>query len=139
MRLNSSPWWLWLIPIVVLIIATTKMPYEYYTFTRITICGFAVFFAVAGWAGSPLSRICSAILGLVAVLFNPVMMASLGGPRVEAAARVRSDPGRDTHADLPVNELQPATHCRAAFRSRLRRLSPTRIHLPHSLGLIIVK
>lgn len=34
---------------------------------------------------------------------------------------------------------QPATHCRAAFRSRLRRLSPTRIHLPHSLGLVIVK
>lgn len=56
-----------------LLIATARMPYKYYTFARIVVCGFATFFAFVGWAeGSP-SRVWSAIFGLVVVLFNPIV------------------------------------------------------------------
>ncbi len=73
MRLKSIPWWLWLIPIVLLFIATEKMPYGYYTFTRIAVCGFAAVFAYLEWEGGSISRIWASILGLVAVLFNPIL------------------------------------------------------------------
>ncbi len=72
MRLTSIPWWLWLTPIVLLLVATMRMPYGYYTFIRITVCGLAALFAVLGWEGGSASRIWSAILGLVAILFNPI-------------------------------------------------------------------
>jgi hypothetical protein len=67
------PWWLWLIPIALLFIAIEKMPYGYYTFTRIVVCGFAVFFAFVAWEDGPVSRLWSAIFGLLAVLFNPII------------------------------------------------------------------
>jgi hypothetical protein len=48
------------------------MPYGYYTFTRIVLCGFAAFFSFVAWEGSSVSRLWSAIFGLMLVLFNPI-------------------------------------------------------------------
>jgi hypothetical protein len=73
MRINAISWWLWLVPIVLLFVATERMPYGYYTFIRIIVCGFAAFFAFVAWEGASVSRLWSAIFGLLAVLFNPVM------------------------------------------------------------------
>ena len=73
MQFKSIPWWLWLIPIALLLIATAKMPYGYYTFTRIVVCGLAAVFAFVAWGGGPVSRIWSVIFALVAVLFNPII------------------------------------------------------------------
>jgi hypothetical protein len=71
--LKSIPWWVWLIPIALLLIAIERMPYGYYTFTRIVICGFAALFAFVAWEDSLVSRLWSAIFGLLAVLFNPLI------------------------------------------------------------------
>jgi hypothetical protein len=72
MQFKSIPWWLWLIPIAILLIATQKLPYGYYTITRIVVCGFAGFLAWMGWEESSASRGWSTVLGIVAVLFNPI-------------------------------------------------------------------
>lgn len=69
MQLKSVPWWLWLIPIALLFAATARVPYGYYIFTRIAVCGSAGFIAVAGWEGS---RIWSVTFALLAVFFNPL-------------------------------------------------------------------
>ncbi len=53
------------------------MPYGYYTFTRIVVCGFAAVFAYLAWEGGSISRIWAAVLGLVAVLFNPIFLIYL--------------------------------------------------------------
>jgi hypothetical protein len=73
MRVSSIPWWLWLAPIALLLLATARMPYGYYTVTRIAVAGFACFLALVGWEDSVISRMWSAILGCVAVLFNPII------------------------------------------------------------------
>jgi hypothetical protein len=73
MRVNSIPWWLWLVTIVLLFVATERMPYGYYTFTRIAVSGFAFFLAFVGWEDSLASRIWSVILCSIAVLFNPII------------------------------------------------------------------
>jgi hypothetical protein len=73
LHFKSIPWWLWLIPIALLFIATARMSYGYYTFTRIVVCGFAAFFAFVAWEDGPVSRLWSAIFGLLAVLFNPLI------------------------------------------------------------------
>ena len=72
-RVNSIPWWLWLVPIALLFVATERMPYGYYTFTRATVCGFASFLAFVGWKDSVESRIWSVIFGCIAILFNPII------------------------------------------------------------------
>ena len=69
MQFKSIPWWLWLVPIAVLLTATAKLPYGYYTFTRIVICGSLAFIAVAGWERY---RFWSVAFALLAVLFNPI-------------------------------------------------------------------
>jgi hypothetical protein len=73
MQFKSIPWWLWLIPVAMLLIATARMPYGYYTFTRIVVCGFAALFAFVAWEGGPGSRVWSVIFAFVAVLFNPII------------------------------------------------------------------
>jgi hypothetical protein len=69
MQFKSIPWLLWLIPVALLLVATARLPYGFYTFTRVVVCGSALFIALAGWERF---RIWSAIFGLVAVLFNPL-------------------------------------------------------------------
>ena len=73
MRVNSIPWWLWLAPIALLFPAIARMPYGYYTVTRIAVAGFACFLALVGWEDTAISLMWSAILGCVAVLFNPMI------------------------------------------------------------------
>ena len=73
MQFRSVPWWLWLIPIGVLLIATSRMPYGFYTFTRIVVSVFAAYFAFVAWKGESLSQVWTAIFGLIAILFNPVI------------------------------------------------------------------
>ncbi len=60
MRVNSIPWWLWIIPIVLLFVAAERMPYGYYMLTRIVVCGFAAFLAFVAWKESLSSRVWSA-------------------------------------------------------------------------------
>jgi hypothetical protein len=49
------------------------MLYGYYTLTRIVVCGFAFFLAFVGWEDRVVSRVWSAILCGIAVLFNPII------------------------------------------------------------------
>jgi hypothetical protein len=73
MHIKTIPWWLWLIPTALLLIATTRMPYGYYTFTRIVTCGFAIFVAFISWQEeSSASKLWSAAYLLIAALFNPI-------------------------------------------------------------------
>jgi len=42
MQIRATPWWLWLVPIAFLIIATQKIPYGYYNVYKahsVRICG----------------------------------------------------------------------------------------------------
>ncbi len=73
MRLNSVPWWLWIVPIVLLFMAAERMTYGYYALTRIVVCGFATFLAFVGWEDSVASRTWSAIFCCIAALFNPII------------------------------------------------------------------
>jgi uncharacterized protein (DUF3820 family) len=74
---KTIPWYVWLIPIAVLLVATTRMPYGYYTFTRIVVCGAAIWFAWLGWNEGQVGKALSVLLVLVAVLFNPVIPVHL--------------------------------------------------------------
>jgi hypothetical protein len=73
MLFKSIPWWLWVIAIALLFIATERVPYGYYTITRIFVCGLGACFAYVGWEGGLVSRAWSTIFGLIAVLFNPII------------------------------------------------------------------
>jgi hypothetical protein len=73
MNLKSIPRWSWIATIVILLLATERMPYGYYTLTRIVVCGFAAYLAYAGWNGNVLSRLWSSVFCLLVVLFNPVV------------------------------------------------------------------
>jgi hypothetical protein len=71
MQLKSLPLWLWITPIALLVIAVGRLPYGYYTFTRIVVFGFAATLAYLGWQRSTIGSLSSAIFGLISVLFNP--------------------------------------------------------------------
>jgi hypothetical protein len=73
MNLQAIPWWCWLIPVVLLLVATARMPYGYYTFTRVVVCGFATFLAVTGSDGGTTTRAWSVLFALLAVLFSPIV------------------------------------------------------------------
>jgi hypothetical protein len=73
MQTKSVAWWLWLIPIVILLIAVARVPYGYYTFTRIVVCGSAAFLAFSSWADGGLNKGWAVIFALIAVLFNPLI------------------------------------------------------------------
>jgi hypothetical protein len=73
MRLNSIPWWLWLVPIVLLFLATERMPYGYYTLTRIIVCGFASCLVFVSREDIVVSRVWSAVFFCIAILFNPII------------------------------------------------------------------
>jgi hypothetical protein len=72
MQFKSIPWWLWLLPVALLVIATARLPYGYYTFTRFVICGSAAFIAFISWQDSPAARVWSVLFALMAILFNPI-------------------------------------------------------------------
>lgn len=70
--LKNIPWYIWIIPIALLLIATMSLPYGYYTFTRWVVCASAIWFAVASWDRGNIGRAFAVILALVAILFNPI-------------------------------------------------------------------
>lgn len=71
MNIKSIPRLVWLVPVVLLIVATSRLPYGYYTFMRIVTCGIAAVIAFAGFRDRPVVQAWSLLLALVAVLFNP--------------------------------------------------------------------
>jgi hypothetical protein len=74
MQFKSIPWWLWLIPTALLLIATARMPYGYYTVMRIVVCGFAGYLAYVAWEQEDLvSRSWAVAFGSIAILFNPIV------------------------------------------------------------------
>jgi hypothetical protein len=72
MTMKSIPYAIWIIPTILLVIAVSRLPYGYYTFLRIVTCGVALFLAIAGFQERPAIQVWSALLILIAVLFNPL-------------------------------------------------------------------
>jgi hypothetical protein len=74
MQIKTLPWWLWLLSIAVLLIAIGKMPYGFYTLTRVVICGVAVLLAFVSWREErSAAKAWSVAFGFIAVLFNPIV------------------------------------------------------------------
>lgn len=72
--MNSTdriPWWVWLIPAVLLTIATLHLPYGYYTFLRIVVFGFSALVASLSWRDNTISRVWPAVFVGIAIVFNP--------------------------------------------------------------------
>jgi hypothetical protein len=67
MQVKSIPRIVWIMPAILLAIATLRLPYGYYTFTRIVICGVASLMAIVGFQERPAIEVCCALLGLIAV------------------------------------------------------------------------
>jgi hypothetical protein len=72
-RMKSIPPIVWVIPALLLLAAIFRLPYGYYTFTRILTCGAAVLIAVAGVPERLVVQIWSFPLLAIAVLFNPLV------------------------------------------------------------------
>jgi hypothetical protein len=68
---RSIPPIVWIAPALLLLIAVCRLPYGYYTFTRVITCGIAALIAAAGMRERPVVQIWSASLLAIAVLFNP--------------------------------------------------------------------
>lgn len=79
--MKSIPRLVWLAPAILLIVATSHLPYGYYTFTRIVTCGAAAIIAFAGFKGHPVNQVWAVPLVLVAILFNPIIPIHLARQR----------------------------------------------------------
>ncbi len=77
MNIKSIPRLVWLVPVVLLVVANSHLPYGYYTFMRIVTCGIAAVIAVVGFRDRPVVQAWSVLLALVAVLFNPFIPVHL--------------------------------------------------------------
>jgi|HubBroStandDraft_6_1064221.scaffolds.fasta_scaffold345458_2 hypothetical protein len=73
MNIKSIPRLVWLVPVVLLVVATSRLPYGYYTFMRIVTCGVAGVIAYAGFRDRAVDQAWSVLLALIAVLFNPIV------------------------------------------------------------------
>jgi len=58
-----------------LLLATLDLPYGYFTFLRIVVCGVSVFVAYCGYRWG--KTWAAVVFGLVAVLFNPLIPVHL--------------------------------------------------------------
>ena len=54
-----------------LLLATQEMPYGYYTFVRLVVCGVSIYVAYCGYSWGKTWAMW--LFGLVAVLFNPLI------------------------------------------------------------------
>jgi hypothetical protein len=63
----------WLVPIVFLVAALAPLPYGYYTFLRIIVCGAAIFLAWVSWENADQIIHWTVFFALIAVLFNPLI------------------------------------------------------------------
>jgi hypothetical protein len=77
MTVKSVPWWVWLLPIAVLLIATARLPYGYNTFTRIVVCVMGSLFAFLLWNAGRIGQVLAVAVALIAVLFNPIIPVHL--------------------------------------------------------------
>jgi hypothetical protein len=66
------PWWLWIVMIALLIVATQKLPYAYYQIMKIVVFGFAATTAYLEWDSKIISRAWSIVFGFIAIIFNPI-------------------------------------------------------------------
>jgi Family of unknown function (DUF6804) len=80
MQVKSIPRIVWIMPAILLAIATLRLPYGYYRFTRIVICGVASLMAIVGFQERPAIQVWCAPFGLIAVLFNPFVPIHLNRP-----------------------------------------------------------
>lgn len=72
-RMKSIPPIVWFVPALLLLIAVWRLPYGYYTFTRILTCGIALVIAVASVSERPAIQVSSIPLLAIVVLFNPLV------------------------------------------------------------------
>jgi hypothetical protein len=75
--MKTIPRLVWIVPAAVLVIATARLPYGYYTFTHIVTCGIASWIAFVGFQEGPAIKAWSVALVLIAVLFNPIIPVHL--------------------------------------------------------------
>ena len=72
--LQRIPRIIWLVCAVLLVMAVLRLPYGYYSFLRIVICGAAALIAVAGLTEEIQPHLAwTAIFILIVVLFNPIV------------------------------------------------------------------
>jgi uncharacterized membrane protein len=75
--INRIPRWVWPITAALLVIATFDLPYGYYTFLRIVVCGFAVVVFFHTWQDDAPTRIWPLTFVGIAILFNPLVPVHL--------------------------------------------------------------
>jgi hypothetical protein len=75
--IKSIPIWVWAIPVVLLVVATARLPYGYYTFTRTVTSGAAALIAFVGLRERPGFLTWATLLILIVVLFNPFVPVRL--------------------------------------------------------------
>ena len=71
LNMKAIPRIAWIAPALLLLIAIWRLPYGYYTFTRIVTCGASVLIAVAGMQERAVVQTWTILLLAIAVLFNP--------------------------------------------------------------------
>jgi hypothetical protein len=69
--MKSNSRLVWIVPAILLVAATARLPYGYYTFTRIVTCGTAALLAVLGFRERSGAQAWFVLLSIIAVLFNP--------------------------------------------------------------------
>jgi hypothetical protein len=73
MNTKSIPQWVWVVPGILLVIAVARLPYGYYTLTRIVTCGAAALIAVVGFIEQPRVPVWPIVMAIIAILFNPLL------------------------------------------------------------------
>jgi hypothetical protein len=63
----------WIVPALLLVAAIAHLPYVYYTFMRIVICGSAALIATVGFREESSPQAWAVLFVLIAVLFNPIV------------------------------------------------------------------
>jgi hypothetical protein len=71
--MKEIPRLVWIVPAILLVIAVARLPYGYYTFTRIVACGAAILIAVIGFRDRMVTPVWSILMAVIAVLFNPIL------------------------------------------------------------------
>jgi uncharacterized membrane protein YvlD (DUF360 family) len=77
LKMKSIPQLVWVVPACLLLVAISRLPYGYYTLTRIVTCGVAVLIAVVSVPERPVVQVWSFPLLAIAVLFNPFVQIHL--------------------------------------------------------------
>jgi hypothetical protein len=75
--LKSVPCIVWAAPVIILLVASSRMPYGYYALTRILTSGAAVLVAVLGLQERFLLRLWSLPFLAIAIMFNPLVPIQL--------------------------------------------------------------